>query len=119
MRICFDLDNTLCYGQPYEDARPVPGVADLLRELKGKGHTIIIYTARGMGSLAGDVGRVMSEFAPLVFDQLTDWGFQYDEIHFGKPAADLYVDDKAITAVSLTQIASAIERMTQSEVQEV
>ena len=27
--------------------------------------------------------------------QFAKWGIYYDEIRFGKPAADLYIDDKA------------------------
>jgi phosphoserine phosphatase len=69
MRICFDLDNTLCVGKPYEFAKPLPGAADLLRSLKNKGHTIIIYTARGMGSCTGCSGMALAKIGKITFDQ--------------------------------------------------
>ena len=56
MRICFDLDGTLCDGdRPGEDGtdysrcQPLFGAAGVLRNLRKQGHTVIIQTARGMG----------------------------------------------------------------------
>ena len=95
MRICFDLDLTLCTGKPYATAQPYSWAVDLLSELKSEGHTIIIYTARGMDSNKGNVSKVIHQLGKLTLDQLDQWGFQYDEIYFGKPSADLYIDDKA------------------------
>ena len=95
MRICFDLDNTLCTGKPYETAQPFSWAADLLRSLKMKGHIIIIYTARNMGSSNGNIGLVNKNIGLLTFSQLDAWGFEYDEIYFGKPSADIYIDDKS------------------------
>lgn len=115
MRICFDLDNTLCCGVPYYEAVPVPGASQLLRELRRQGHTVIIQTARGMGSSDGNPGKAIAQEGAQVFEQLDAWGFEYDELYFGKPAADLYVDDKAITAVDLTQIRNAIDQLVQEK----
>lgn len=112
MRICFDLDNTLCTGYPYEYATPIEGTVDLLRELKARGHTIIIQTARGMGSSSSNPGQATRRIGKLTFDQLDDWGFIYDEIYFGKPDADLFVDDKAYPG---TKIDSLIERVVEIE----
>ena len=103
MRICFDLDNTLCEG-PYESARPLPGVKELLHRLKEEGHTIIIHTARGMNSSNGNIGKVISRLGKLTIDHLDEWDFPYDELVFGKPAADVYVDDKAINAALIHQL---------------
>ena len=106
MRICFDLDGTLCDGDEPGDAgtdysrcQPLPGAANLLRDLRAQGHTVIIQTARGMGSSHGNVGVAQAKVAGLVFEQLKTWGFEYDEIYFGKPSAELYVDDKGLTAL--------------------
>lgn len=106
MRICFDLDDTLCTGsQPdehgvtdYSKCSPVQDAARMLRGLKGQGHTIIIHTARGMTTGNGNVGKVVRNVGLLTLSQLEAWGFEYDEIYFGKPSADLYVDDKGINA---------------------
>ncbi len=93
MRIVFDLDGTLCTGHPYEYAIPIPGAVHLLGDLRVAGHTIIIQTARGMGRTGGAVGQAVQKIGKLTLDQLEDWGFVYDEIYFGKPSGDLYVDD--------------------------
>ena len=103
MRICFDLDNTLCEG-PYEEAKPIVGVRELLYRLKDEGHTIIIHTARGMSSSNGNIGRVISRLGKLTLDHLEEWDFPYDELVFGKPAADIYVDDKAVNAVLIHKL---------------
>jgi phosphoglycolate phosphatase-like HAD superfamily hydrolase len=99
MRIVFDLDGTLCTGYPYEDAVPLPGAQETLRKLKEQGHTIIIYTARGMGSCAGNSGAAVAKIGGVTLTQLKDWDFIYDEIVFGKPAGDIYVDDKSIPSL--------------------
>lgn len=95
MRICFDLDNTLCTGKPYETASPFPGIKELLLKLKEENHTIIIQTARGMATASSNQGVCVKNIGKLTLEQLDEWGFVYDEIYFGKPNADLFVDDKA------------------------
>ena len=111
MKICFDLDNTLCHGYPYEDAKPFPKAAEMLQRLKALGHTIVIYTARGMKSRGGDVGRIMAEIAPLTFRQLDEWGFPYDAAYFGKPDCDIFLDDKASNMISYDQVFDLVGRM--------
>ena len=104
MRICFDLDNTLCTGKPYETADAFPGVKEMLLRLKDDGHIIIIYTARGMGTAGSNPGVSIKNIGRLTLNQLEEWGFIYDEIHFGKPNADLYVDDKAYHANDMERL---------------
>jgi hypothetical protein len=99
MRICFDLDETLCTGYPYSESKPLPGSKELLLELHSAGHEIIIQTARGMGRSGGNIGKALAAVSKLTFEQLDRWGFVYDEIYFGKPAADLYVDDKSLPTI--------------------
>jgi capsule biosynthesis phosphatase len=101
MRICFDLDETLCTKESlgYESCKPLPEASFLLKSLRSQGHKIIIYTARGMESFKGSVGAAMSSIGLLTLNQLKEWDFEYDEIYFGKPSADLYVDDKGQSAL--------------------
>lgn len=115
MRICFDLDNTLCAGKPYEFAKPLPGAAGLLKQLKGDGHTVIIYTARGMGSCSGSPGEALAKIGKVTFDQLKRWGFEFDEIYFGKPNADVYIDDKAMNVVDLDKVRERIDVLCEYE----
>jgi phosphoglycolate phosphatase-like HAD superfamily hydrolase len=100
MRICFDLDETLCTGYPYSVSEPLPGARDLLLQVKSQGHHIIIQTARGMGRSDGNIGKALAAVAKETLEQLERWGFVYDEIYFGKPAADLYVDDKSLPTIN-------------------
>lgn len=100
MRVAIDLDGTLCTlrqpGQSYADVEPLPGAADRLRQLRGAGHTVIILTARHMATCEGNVGRVMQRVGKITLDWLERHGFEYDEIHFGKPNAEVYIDDRAV-----------------------
>ena len=88
--ICFDLDGTLCtntFGD-YESAEPFPWAIARVNALAEQGHRIIIFTARGTAT-GIDWGEVTR-------GQLERWGVRYDDLHFGKPSADVYVDDRAI-----------------------
>lgn len=89
MIYCFDIDGTLCsQEEDYSDAVPNWFMIERLNRLKRSGHEIIIWTARGSGT--GKNWSALTEF------QLDRWGVLYDSLHFGKPAADVYVDDRAV-----------------------
>jgi len=109
MRICIDLDNTLCIGKPYEDAIPVPGAKEFLTALRAAGCTVIIYTARGMGSCSSHEGKALRKIGKLTLEQLEAWDFDYDEIYFGKPSADFYLDDKNLLLVNYEQILETVK----------
>lgn len=100
MRFCFDLDNTLCElkqeGQSYSQLDPKPGAVRYLQKLAQKGHYIIIYTARHMATCGGNLGRITALQAPTTIAWLAKHQIPYDELLFGKPLADYYIDDKAI-----------------------
>ncbi len=100
MRIAIDLDGVLCpVKEPeasYESLEPLPGAVDRLRELRRAGHYVIILTARHMKTCNGNVGLVTQRIAKLTLDWLERHGFEYDEIHFGKPNAEVYIDDRAV-----------------------
>lgn len=109
MRICFDLDGTLCRGIPYEKAEPYEWASGYLKELKKKGHTVIIYTARKMSTYNGNIGLVNKKTALLTLNQLEEWDFVYDEIYFGKPAADIYIDDKGLRYQDEPQLKNSLK----------
>ena len=100
MRICFDLDNTLVtYPEipgNYSTVKPIQKMIDLLNYFKKNGHEIIIYTARRMETHKSNIGKVMKDIAFVTFSTLDNFGIQYDEIIFGKPIADIYIDDRAL-----------------------
>ena len=101
MRICIDLDGVICQikNKPendYSTLQPVVGAAQKVQALKNAGHYIIIYTARRMKTHKGNLGKVVSEIGYLTIDWLNRHQIPYDEIYFGKPWADIYIDDNAM-----------------------
>lgn len=101
-RFCFDLDNTLVtfpkIKGDYMSSEPIENNIKFLRYLKKFGHTIIIYTARNMRRYSGDQGKVLANIGRITFDQLERFNIPYDEIYFGKPLADFYIDDLGVSA---------------------
>jgi len=104
LRICFDLDNTLVtypiISGDYTSVLPIQRNIDYLKFLKSLGHTIIIYTARRMKTHKGNVGNILADIGRITFDTLDRFDIPYDEIYFGKPYANFYIDDLAINANS-------------------
>jgi capsule biosynthesis phosphatase len=100
LRVCFDLDNTLVtnptIANDYSTVKPIVKNIQLLNYLKNDGHEIIIYTARRMTTHKGNIGKVIKDIASVTINTLEKLDIQYDELIFGKPIADIYIDDKAI-----------------------
>jgi capsule biosynthesis phosphatase len=100
MRICFDFDNTLVsfpkIKNDYTSVEPIMKNILFLRYLKQFGHTIIVYTARRMNTHKGNVGKVLCDIGKITFDTLEKFNIPFDEIYFGKPQADIYIDDLAL-----------------------
>jgi capsule biosynthesis phosphatase len=109
MRICIDLDGVVCRlrepGQNYADLEPVPGAVEKLQQLRAAGHTIIIATARHMKTCDGNVGQAVARQGAVTLEWLARHGIEYDEIHFGKPHAQIYIDDNALRFESWSSIA--------------
>lgn len=91
MRYAFDIDNTLVEtkGSDYEHSTPIQHRIDRVNRLFDEGHTIYLFTARGMAS-----GRDLYEFT---LKQMNEFGIKHHEIIMGKPNVDVFVDDKAIS----------------------
>lgn len=90
----FDLDGTLCttVGTDYELSEPIVSRIALVNQMFDDGWTIIIFTARG--TLSG------IDYLGLTRKQLSTWGVKHHQLILGKPAADLYVDDKGVSDIS-------------------
>lgn len=99
-RIVFDLDGTICQikekDQTYLDVLPIKEVIEKIRELKSKNWYIIISTARHMVTCGGNVDLVKNRIGNQTIDWLLKYNIPYDEIQFGKPYGEYYVDDKAL-----------------------
>ncbi len=97
MRIVIDIDGTICElkkpGQTYSQVRINPEAAEKIKALKDAGHYIILQTARHMKTCNGDVSLVIQKIGKETEQWLADQGIVYDELHYGKPYADVYIDD--------------------------
>ena len=98
-RICIDLDGVICTikktDQTYADVTPIPGVKEKIKSLRQNGHYVIIFTARHMKTCNGNVGQIISRVGKITLDWLKSNEIEFDEIYFGKPWADVYIDDNA------------------------
>lgn len=90
---CFDIDGVLCTetGADHQNAAPNPSAILKVNKLHQEGHKIILFTARG--STTG------IDWSDITKEQMNEWGVLYHELIFGKPFADIYIDDKAINSV--------------------
>ena len=99
LRICIDLDGTICdirqEGESYADVKAKPHAAERIKALRAAGHTVIIYTARNMGTSGHNVGKALKNIGKITFEWLEKNKIEYDEIFFGKPNADIMIDDRA------------------------
>ena len=99
LRICIDLDGTICNirqeGESYADVKVKPYAVERIKALRAAGHTVIIYTARNMGTSGHNVGKALKNIGKITFEWLEKNKIEYDEIFFGKPNADIMIDDRA------------------------
>ena len=100
MRICVDVDGTICETrrpeQSYSDVEPLEGAIESLKALKASGHYIILNTSRHMRTCDGNVGMVVARQGKTLLTWLDDHEVPYDEVWFGKPYAEIYIDDNVI-----------------------
>ncbi len=92
MIYCIDIDGTICSkttNQEYYKAKPYKEIIKKINKLYGEGHTIKIFTARGMES--------KKDFQEITYKQLIKWGVNFHMLIMGKPNANFYIDDKGYT----------------------
>lgn len=93
MIIYVDIDETICTKSPdlkYNNAKPLPERIDKINKLYDDGNTIVYWTARG--TVTGIDWREVTE------KQFKEWGVKFHDLKFGKPAYDLFIDDKNINS---------------------
>ena len=100
MRICIDIDGVICKlkkkGQSYSELEPVDGAIDKINKIRNNGHYIILYTARRMKTHQSNTGKIIKDIGKITLEWLDKYGIEYDEIYFGKPWANVYLDDNAL-----------------------
>jgi hypothetical protein len=92
MKYIVDIDNTICetQGGDYTNSKPLLDRIAKINELYDSGHEIHYWTARGSNSGI--------DWLYFTVAQLDGWGCKYHSAKTGKPAYDVWIDDKAITA---------------------
>lgn len=106
-----DIDGTITElkkeGQTYATVQMNAEAAEKIRALKAAGHTIILQTARHMKTCGGDQGQVVAKIGKTTLDWFAEQEIPYDEIYFGKPYADVYLDDLALPFTSWDTIVTS------------
>jgi len=95
MKCHIDIDGTICTVDSackdtlmrYHNAEPILERIEKVNRLYDEGHTITYWTARGSES-----GLDLEE---LTRGQLAAWNCRYHTLTMGKPAYDIYIDDKS------------------------
>jgi len=92
----FDIDGTICTvtNGNYDQAIPLKERIRKVNTLYKQGNKIIFQTARGMGRSSNNVENAYELFYDITKKQLDDWGVKYHQLFLGKPAGDIYIDDK-------------------------
>lgn len=99
MKIYIDIDDTICYydismtvgiSKDYTLAKPYKERIEKINKLYDEGHEITYWTARGTITNIKWFNKTLK--------QLNDWGCKFHELKMGKPAYDLFIDDKNINS---------------------
>ena len=97
MKFCFDIDNTITAwnnNRDYENFKPDLEMVSYINSLYDSGHTIVLFTARGMTSVGP--GKIAQEIVPGLIKNLQTIGLKYHELITHKPSYDWIIDDKAM-----------------------
>ena len=102
--LCFDLDGVICSKTKYKNSdlinykksKSIPRAVKTINKLYDKGHTIIIYTARGMTRYNGNLPLIRKKLHKPTIKSLKSWKLKYHKLIFGKIYYDLIIDDKSI-----------------------
>ena len=71
-----------------------------------------------MKTCGGNVGQAVARQGATTFDWLKQHGIEFDEVYFGKPQADVYIDDNAVRFVGWDKIAADGSSLPESSEQE-
>ena len=74
----------------YRNAIPYQDRIKKINKLYDEGKTIVYWTARG--------SRTGINWFQITLNQLNKWNCKFHELRMGKPAYDLFIDDKNINS---------------------
>ena len=92
MKYLVDIDGTICnntFGD-YQNAQPFVDRIEHFNNLFDQGHEIHYWTARG--------GNSGVDWTILTRQQFAKWHVKHTTLKLGKPAYDIWIDDKAINS---------------------
>ncbi len=98
----FDIDGTICTKAvdfDYDACEPMRERIGVINDLYDQGNTIIFQTARGMGRFENNASQAINAFYDMTVEQLEKWGVKYHDLFLGKPAGDIYIDDKGTSDI--------------------
>lgn len=109
MIYCFDLDDTICFPnheakdsfEKYGKALPCWEIINHIKDLYYNDNEIIIHTARRMLTHNGDLNKIKQDVQEITENWLKEFEVPYNSLIFGKPYADVYIDDKALNVEDL------------------
>jgi len=81
----------------YAETTPYMDRIEKINQLYDEGNYIVYLTARGMLTCDGDVSAAYEMWYDITLDQLNKWGCKFHQLMLGKPSADYYIDDKAVS----------------------
>jgi histidinol phosphatase-like enzyme len=93
MNIYVDIDGTITEKNDetdYTKAKPVYKNIEKINKLYDQGYKITYWTGRGT--------LTKINWQQITQQQLNDWGAKYHNLLMGKPAYDLFIDDKSINS---------------------
>lgn len=91
MDIYVDIDDTICYYDNLDQNNNLNYNKDRINKINklyDEGNTITYWTARGT--------KTGINWFNITLKQLNGWGCKFHELRMGKPAYDLFIDDKNI-----------------------
>ena len=95
---CFDVDGIICKTKKnnYTKSVPIKKNIKFINDIYIKGHNIKIFTSRFMGRNKENSKLAKKQGLKTTKLQLKKWKVNYDELIFGKPSYDLFIDDKSL-----------------------
>ncbi len=96
MKIFVDIDETICRNpnkdktkaRDYTKSVPIELNIKAINKFYDEGHHITYWTARG--TVTG------IDWYDITKEQLIEWGAKHHDLLLGKPAYDIYIDDKSL-----------------------
>ena len=95
----------------YKYCKPISKNINYLKRLYKDGYYIKIYTARGINTFRGDVGKIYSELFEFTKNQLKKWKIPYHELVMGKQEYNLLIDDKVLNISDIKKYTDIIKRL--------